>query len=195
MVEGRDQSGLDGVDTDREHDGDLRRCALGRPRWPLAAGRCYYCNPHIYNLCGERRQSFIVTVRRTVFVRHVPPDEIPSLLQSFKESGHKCRSFIWRGGTEIADHRHRRRRAGCERQGGCSGSNPDDPPPLHSIASSASASSLSGMVRPRTWAVLRLMTRSNLVGCSTGISLGFVPRSILLTNSAARRNRSGKFGP
>src|SRR4029077_4674432 len=65
---------------------------------------------------------------------------------------------------------------------------------LHSINSSASASILSEMVRPSTFAVLRLMTRSNLVGCSTGISPGFVPRRILSTISAARRNKAGKFG-
>jgi hypothetical protein len=33
------------------------------------------------------------------------------------------------------------------------------------------------------------MTKSNLVGCSTGMSPGFVPRRILSTNSAVRRNR------
>jgi hypothetical protein len=43
--------------------------------------------------------------------------------------------------------------------------------------------------------VLRLITRSNLVGCSTGISAGFSPCRILSTNSAARRYRSGKFAP
>src|SRR5215475_5866057 len=31
------------------------------------------------------------------------------------------------------------------------------------------------MVRPRALAVLRLMTRSNLVGCSTGESAGLTP--------------------
>src|ERR1700756_5683706 len=44
---------------------------------------------------------------------------------------------------------------------------------LHSITSSASASSLSGMVRPSVFAVLRLITNSNLVDCSTGRSAGF----------------------
>ena len=34
-----------------------------------------------------------------------------------------------------------------------------------------------------------------LFGCSTGKSAGFAPRSILSTKSAARRYRSGKFGP
>src|SRR6516164_4975281 len=48
----------------------------------------------------------------------------------------------------------------------------------HSITSSAMASTPGGMVRPRVLAVLRLMTSSNLVGCSTGISAGFSPLSI-----------------
>ena len=42
---------------------------------------------------------------------------------------------------------------------------PDKLPP-HSITSSASASSLSGTIRPSAFAVLRLMTRSSLVGNS-----------------------------
>src|SRR5262249_54008094 len=43
---------------------------------------------------------------------------------------------------------------------------------LHSITSSASTSRLCTMVRSSTLAVLRLMTRSNLVGCSTGKHVG-----------------------
>jgi len=35
--------------------------------------------------------------------------------------------------------------------------------------------------RPSALAVIRLMTRSNLVGCSTGKSAGFAPRKILST--------------
>jgi hypothetical protein len=42
----------------------------------------------------------------------------------------------------------------------------------YSITSSAATSSLSGTLRPSTLAVVRLMTRSNLVGCSTGMSAG-----------------------
>src|SRR4051812_47150536 len=48
---------------------------------------------------------------------------------------------------------------------------------------------------PIALAVVRLMTRSNLVGCSTGRSAGFAPRKILSTISAARRHKAGKFGP
>ena len=47
------------------------------------------------------------------------------------------------------------------------------------ITSSAVASSVSGMVRPSALAVLRLMTRSILVGCSTGRSAGLSPLRML----------------
>ncbi len=46
---------------------------------------------------------------------------------------------------------------------------------------SARPSSDGGIVRPRALAVLRLMTSSNFVGCSTGRSPGFVPLRILST--------------
>ena len=65
----------------------------------------------------------------------------------------------------------------------------------YSITSSARASSIGGTVRPSALAVMRFTTRSNLVGCSTGISPGFVPRKILSANSAARRNILARFGP
>src|ERR1700736_6130098 len=45
----------------------------------------------------------------------------------------------------------------------------------YSITSSASASRFAGIFRPSALAVVRLMTRSNLVGCSTGISAGLAP--------------------
>jgi hypothetical protein len=51
----------------------------------------------------------------------------------------------------------------------------------YSISSSASASSVDGTVRPSAFAVVRLMMRSNLVGCSTGRSAGFAPRRTLST--------------
>ena len=65
----------------------------------------------------------------------------------------------------------------------------------YSITSSARARSVGGIVRPRAFAVVRLRTRSNLVGCSTGMSPGFAPRRILSTISAVRLHWSRKFGP
>src|SRR5262249_31641115 len=54
-------------------------------------------------------------------------------------------------------------------------------PPNYSITSSARARSVGGMVIPSGSAVLRLITSSNLVGCSTGRSEGFAPLNILST--------------
>src|SRR6266481_3309333 len=65
----------------------------------------------------------------------------------------------------------------------------------YSITSSARASSVGGIAKPIALAVVRLITSSNLVGCSIGRSPGFAPRKILSTYSAARRNRSTMFAP
>src|SRR5262249_49484184 len=54
-------------------------------------------------------------------------------------------------------------------------------PPPHSMTSSGWARSVGGTVRPSTFAVLRLIISSNLVGCSTGISPGLDPFKILST--------------
>jgi hypothetical protein len=51
----------------------------------------------------------------------------------------------------------------------------------HSITSSAMASILSGIWSSSAWAVLRLTTKSNLIGCSIGKSPGFAPFRILST--------------
>src|SRR5262249_16978619 len=59
------------------------------------------------------------------------------------------------------------------------------------MISSARISSDCGIVRPSAFAVLRLMTSSNFVGCSTGISPGWAPFRILSTYVAARRLKSG----
>jgi hypothetical protein len=47
--------------------------------------------------------------------------------------------------------------------------------PPHSITSSATASSLSGIVRPNMRAVCALIISSNLSACTTGRSSGFPP--------------------
>src|SRR5262249_22711515 len=63
-------------------------------------------------------------------------------------------------------------------------------PVAHSITSSASESNLPGTVRRSVLAVVRLITRSNLVGCSTGMPAGLVPQNILSMSSAPRRYKS-----
>src|SRR5262249_36921404 len=63
----------------------------------------------------------------------------------------------------------------------------DEFPALHSITSSASASSLGESSMPSAFAVLRLTTSSNLVGCCTGSSAGLAPLSTLPATMPARR--------
>src|SRR4051794_533801 len=65
---------------------------------------------------------------------------------------------------------------------------------LYSITSSARSSSVGGTVSPSALAVLRLISSSNFVGCSTGRSAGFAPLRILSINAPARRYKVGTFG-
>jgi hypothetical protein len=52
-----------------------------------------------------------------------------------------------------------------------------------------------GNSQPSSFAVLRWMTNSHVVGCSTGRSAGLVPFRILSTSVAARRSCAGMGGP
>ena len=63
----------------------------------------------------------------------------------------------------------RRPRAALRRVGGGSAGT------AHSMTLSARASTEGGTLRPKAFAVFRLTTSSNLVGCSIGISAGFAP--------------------
>src|SRR5262249_22098969 len=67
--------------------------------------------------------------------------------------------------------------------------------PPHSITSSARCWSSSGTSRPSTFAVLRFITSSYLVGACTGRSPGFSPLRMRSTSSAARRQLSSRSNP
>src|SRR6516164_4554560 len=62
-------------------------------------------------------------------------------------------------------------------------------PALHSITSSARASTVAGISRPSALAVLRFTISSNLVGCCTGRSAGFSP-----SGCGRRKPRRGGTG-
>src|SRR5215469_257571 len=63
------------------------------------------------------------------------------------------------------------------------------------ITSSARRRSDDGIVRPSALAVPRLITSSNLVGCSTARSPGLAPFRILSAKIAARRYKSAVLAP
>src|SRR5476649_2414305 len=66
---------------------------------------------------------------------------------------------------------------------------------LYSITSSARERNVGGTVRPSALAVLRLITSSNFVGCSIGMSFGCLPCKILCTNLAPCRKEAGTSAP
>lgn len=63
------------------------------------------------------------------------------------------------------------------------------------ITSSARSSTVCGIVMPSAFAVLRLTTRSNWAGCSTGRSLAAAPLRSMSTYAAARRYTAFRLGP
>src|SRR5262245_31222631 len=65
----------------------------------------------------------------------------------------------------------------------------------HLITLSALASTLGGIVRPICLAAFRFIKNSNLMGCSTGRSAGFLPFRILSTYVGTRRYKSVKLTP
>jgi len=66
---------------------------------------------------------------------------------------------------------------------------------FYSMTSSARPSTDAGTLRPSALAALRLITSSNLVGCSTANSPGFAPLRILSTYIASRWNTVLRSGP
>src|SRR5215475_10572678 len=121
--------------------------------------------------------------RRAVFDQDVLALDEACFLQTLAERGDQVREVGERAVPQETNNRLRRLlRARRERPHGCCAADErDELAPFHSITSSAMASTPGGMVRPSVLAVLRLMTNSNLVGCSTGKSAGLAPFSILST--------------
>src|SRR6185503_14217959 len=66
---------------------------------------------------------------------------------------------------------------------------------IYRIILSALAKTLGGIVNRICFAVFRLITNSNFVGCSTGRSAGFLPCRILSTIDATRLEGSDWSAP
>src|SRR5262249_35482945 len=131
---------------------------------------------------------------------NVAPDAPAQFLQALQQRGDVGlrNRIVRRQAGEPADPPHALAllRARRERPRRCRAAEQrDEVAPFHSITSSARASTLAGISIPSALAVLLLITSSNFVGCSIGNSEAFAPLRILTTNAAARRLRSGTFGP
>src|SRR5262245_10782175 len=121
-------------------------------------------------------------VRPPIFDRDVLTLDIAGLFQGLTKAAQAIADRLGRSVVEESDHWHRRLlRARRERPCRRAPKRRDERAAIHSITSSARASSIGGTTRPMALAAVTLMTRSNLVGCSTGMSPGFAPRRILST--------------
>src|SRR5262245_23355455 len=123
-------------------------------------------------------QSIDVVLRRPILDGKVLPLDIAKIAQALPKVIPVGRVVYDAYSRHTADWLLRARRQRPRRR---TADQRDELAPPHSITSSARASSEIGTVRPSALAVVRLMTRSNFVGCSTGISAGFAPRRILST--------------
>src|SRR5262249_44803063 len=154
------------------HDWD-RRCRL------LCRQRCLsslredgsYLEPN--ELRGDFAVALIASFRPAVLDRDGTTLDPAEFVQSLHKSSNPLAHGPSGTHAQEADGRHlallRVRR---ERPCGRPAKQRDELAPLHSMTSSARSRNDSGIVKPSTLAVVRLRTRSNFVGCSTGRSAG-----------------------
>jgi hypothetical protein len=174
----------DGIARD-EQDWDRRRRSLGRPRGCLSVrDEGVHFEPDEFG--GKWSVPLGNAVRVALLDDEIAALDPPELLESLPE-------WIQGEGFGIGKQPADPGQAGLlplddERRGQEAQGTSDEAPPVHySMISSARASTDGGIVRPRAFAVLRLITSSNRVACSTGRSAGFAPLSILATYEATRR--------
>src|SRR5262249_18039408 len=173
-VQAGHQTELDWVYPDKENNGDRCGGRLGRKGRRGAANRGDHRHLTAHKVSRQRRQLIVLPQREAVLERDVFSLDKARLLQALAERG-QGNSVGRRFDGEIADNRDRTLllRARRQRPRRCRGAEQrDELAPSHSIPSAASASSLSGIWRPSAFAVFRLITNSNLVGCWTGSSPG-----------------------
>src|SRR5262245_65381998 len=174
-VKARDETSLDRIERCDEDNGHCRGRGLRRERCGRSQRRDQV-HPSVHKIGRKCGQSIVLTIRQALLDHYVPTNDIACLGQSLTErndplSCHRCRQA-----AEKPDHRHlrllRQRR---ERPRRRAAEQRDELAPLHSITSSASASSLSGTVRPSILAVWWLITSSIFDTCITGKSAGRAP--------------------
>src|SRR5215475_14211993 len=185
-VQAGDKSNLDRVG--RCGEDDRKRRGLGlcreRRRRPSRDNQGHLTSNQLRR---QGAQSIASPLSPAIFDLDFLALDVSCLFQRLMERGQTPRVRLRRCAAEKSDHRHPRLLRTCpERPRGCAAEQRDECAPPHSITSSARASSVGGTSSPSALAVLTLMTRSNLVGCSTGMSPGFAPRRILSTMPATR---------
>jgi hypothetical protein len=167
-VETGDEAKLNRVAAACEDDRDCRGRRFGY-NCLGAAMRSDHRHLTAYQIGCKVGQSIILVLRPAILDRHILALDVAGFTNALPECGQKTCTIGRRPrAAEEPDHRYRcllsprrdrprSRRAADERD--------ELATPDHSITSSARASSDGGTVTPSAFAVVRLMTISNLVGC------------------------------
>src|SRR6516165_1525467 len=177
------EAGADRIVRRREHDRDNRchlLCCKHRP-----SHRYDHIDLESDELSGNLAEALGTSLRPTILDRQGATLDPAEFAQSLNKGGCPCTPGRSRARSKEPNDRHlrwllcprrkrpRRRRATEQRY--------ELAPPHHSITLSARRTRPAGTSCPIALAVLRLITSSNVVGCSTGRSAGFAPLSILAT--------------
>src|SRR5262249_46687742 len=175
MREARDKAQLDRVFRYDESNWNRLRGSLGRD--------CSFAPRHRAHApltAAQTRRQFrqaIETARQPIFDCNVPALDVAAFRDTPAERIQEIPTRSGRNGGEKPDNRHLSLlRSRPERPCRCRAAEKrDELAPLHSITSSARASSAAGTSMPSALAVLRLMTSSYLVGACTWRSAGVSP--------------------
>src|SRR5262249_40532064 len=162
--EAGDEAELDWVVANRsKHDWDGRGRALGRERRSGTSARDDHGDAASDEVSRQLRQLIRLIVGEAVFNREVLALNIARRPQPLAKSAQHIAVRIRRLAVKEPDHRHRRLlRARRERPRGRAADKRDELAPLHSMTSSARASTDDGISSPSTFAVFRLITISYL---------------------------------
>src|SRR5262249_38298722 len=196
-----DKATLDGVEADAEDDRNRRGRRFSRERRGRAARCGDDSHPAAYQIGHQFRNSGKVVLCPAVFNCYVLTLDVAGFAQSFAERCQQTRHRLRRIRMEISDDwngwllRARRGRPKNGRRARRAAEQRDELAAIHSITLSARSTRPAGTSCPIALAVLRLITSSNVVGCSTGRSAGFAPLRILATIRARWRKTSTMRGP
>src|SRR5262249_30015595 len=171
-----DEAELHRICRGREDDGYRGLCRFGGER-SRSTGRRDHLHLAMNQIGYQCRQSVVLPLRPPPFDRYVAALDVTGSAQPLAKCGDGPRvATLGRSGVDEPDHRRRRLlRARRERPRRRAAEQRDEATAVHSITSSAMATSLPGIWRPSALAVLRLMASSNFVGCWMGRSAGLAP--------------------
>src|SRR5262249_35025966 len=140
---------------------------------------------------GDHMIVLEVTAAPAVVDAHISPDDPAQFAEPLQE---RCIAGLSFGIVRHPGHKHadapntlRLLRPRREWPSGCAAEQRDELAALHSITSSARASNVGGISSPSALAVPRLMTSSNLVARSIGVSAGLAPLRMRPVRAPARR--------